>query len=385
MKNYLYILSLMLFSGALAGCSNETIALTNAMQDKQETQKEAQRKQAIMSDGKEQKDTLWLKENSHFQFEVKDGEFIYTLFLFAEDEMSKLVRKEQYYSGHYSVYLAEKDSAVAYKQNILQEMEELTFHFSSEQVYPLNIGNKTLIGILQPQDAKSSTPLLLAVKDGEVQIVQTADVLPSIYGYEMKAINQKYLQTAHIQTNNEWKFVTWEYDNDAMKLIKIDESDLAKSDQAELFDHDWYSLWSEKSENYFPYLNLELNGDVIEKAKQGIPLGSPYPIGTNISNIKKAAPNFMMEGIQEGVPFVMYPEFTYFYNEASGIVTAVSIPGERMKMTMDEIIRLFGEPDFEGYDGFSQNRKAIYVADKYTIEVKTNVNEEVNSIDLQKK
>ena len=382
MKNYLYILSIMLFSSTLAACSNDTIAISNTVQDKQMIQTEA-KIQAINTEGKEKKDTLLLKEKSHYQFEAKDGEFVYTVFLFAEDEMSKPAGKEQLYKGHYSVYLAEEDSTIAYKQDVLQHMGAFTFQFSAEQVYSLNLGNKTLIAILQSIEEGQSTPLLLTVNDGEVKIIQSEDVLPTIFGTEIKAINQKYLQTAHF--NNEgWKFATWDFDKEEMKLVKLDESignmRNSKDDNGDY----WYSLWSEKKENYFPFLNLELNSEVIEKAKQGIPLGTPYPIGTNISNIKTADPHYMEEGFFKGTPFVMYPEITYFYNQTSGIVTAVSIPGERVKTTRDEIIRLFGNPVREEAVESKVEKKLVYLADKYVIEVFVDIEGKVTSLNLRK-
>lgn len=383
MKNYLYILSIMLFSSALAACSNDTIAISNTVQDKQMIQTE-EKIQTINTEGKEKIDILMLKEKSRYQFEVKDGEFMYTVFLFAKDETSKPVGKDQLFKGHYSVYLAEKDATIAYKQSVLQHMEAFTFQSSAEQVYPLNIGNKTIIAILQSNEEGQSNPLLLAVNDGEVKIIQSKDVLPTIFGTEIKAINQKYLQTAHFVKNEGWKFVTWEYDRESMKLIKLDESTGNRRNNKDDNGDYWFKLWSEKKENYFPFLNLELNSEVIEKAKQGIPLGTPYPIGTNISNIKTADPHYMEEGYFKGTPFVMYPEITYYYNQTSGTVTAVSIPGERVKTTRDEIIRLFGIPVKEEGTENKNEKKLVYLADKYTIEVFVDINGKVSSLSLRK-
>lgn len=386
MKNYLYILSLMMLSGALTACSNETVALTNKgnlTQNKQNSQTKNE-KQAVITEGKEIKDTVWLKEKSLYQIEAREGSFDYSVFLFAEDEQNSSVGKEQFYKGHYSVYLAEKDATIAYKQNVLEGMGEFTFRSSSEQVYPLNIGNETFIAILQSEDGKNSYPYLLAIKDGEIKRIQTEETFPTLFGTEIKAINQKYLQTVHFKGNNEWKYITWEYDKEAMKLIKLDESDLQQDSETEIQGESWYNLWSEKREYYFPFSNLELSSDVIEKAKQGIPLGSPYPIGTNITNIKKSDPNFMKEGLHDGEPYVMYPEITYYYNQTTGIVTAVSIPGERMKTSLDEIKKLFGKPEQEQYLAGNSEKRAVYMADKYTIDFFANEDGTVKRMDLRK-
>lgn len=383
MKKYLYTLSIIMLSSTLAACSNDMIAISNTIQDKQVILTE-EKLQTINTDGKEEMDTFILKEKSHYQFEVKDGEFVYTVFLYAEDEMNKPTGKDKLYKGNYSIYLAEQDAMIAYKQDVLQHKEALTFQFSAEQVYPLNLGNQTIFVIIQSIDEAHSTPLLLTVSNGEVKLIQSEDALPTIFGSEIKAINQKYLQTAHFSNIEGWKFSTWQYDRDAMKLIKSDESIVNKEDSEEINGDDWYQLWSEKKENYFPFFNLELNSDVIEKAKQGIPLGTPYPIGTNISNIKTAEPHYLEEGVFKGIPFVMYPEITYFYNQLSGIVTAVSIPGERIKTTSDEIIRLFGNPFKEEETEKQGERKLVYFADKYSIEVFIDREGKVLRLNLQK-
>ncbi len=384
MKNYLYILLLIMLSSTLAACSTDTIAISNAIQEKQMIPTEEQI-QSIKTEGKDTKDTSLLKGKSHYQFEVKDGDFVYTVFLFAEDEINKPIGKDQLYEGHYSVYLAEKDAHIAYKQSVLQDMGTFTFQFSAEQVFPLNLGNQTIIAILQSIENGQSTPLLLTVNDGEVKIIQSNDVLPTILGNEIKEINQKYLQTAHFSKTEGFKFVTWRYDRESMSLIKLDESDVNRTSRVDGNDgDDWYHLWSEKKENYYPYLNLELNSDVIEKAKQGIPLGTPYPIGTNISNIKTAEPHYMEEGVYKGIPFVSYPEIIYFYDQTSGIVTAVSIPGERVKTTRDEIVRLFGNPVREEGTENTEEKKLVYLADKYTIEVFVDIEGKVTSLSLRK-
>ncbi|WP_057775927.1 DUF4309 domain-containing protein [Cytobacillus dafuensis] len=385
MRNYLYILALIMLSGILAACVSETNT-SNEIEKKQQKLSTTVNQPAVISEKKEKKDTVWLKEKSLYQFEAYDGSYEYTVFLYAEDEQSSfnenLGVKNQVYTGHYSIYLAEKDSTIAYKQEALDEEGTTPFIFnpSLNQVYPLNLGNKTFITILQPSENENSKLLLFAIKDGEIKKVHFSEDLTTIFGYEIKSIYQKYIQTAHLQGDQEWRFITWEFDEKAMTFKKKDESTL-KGENGEK----WYERWSEKSEIYYPFQNLELSSDVIEKAKQGLPIGSPYPIGTNIANIKKTEPIFIEEGIDAGTPYVMYPEITYYYEKTTGIVTAVSIPGERVKTSLKMIKSLFGEPEEEGYDQLNGEKRVIYNADKYAIKFLADANEEVRSIYLWKK
>ncbi|MBS4192152.1 hypothetical protein KHA94_18460 [Bacillus sp. FJAT-49705] len=386
MKNYLYILALIMLSGILAACMSETNASNDEIERKQQNLSTTVNHPAVISEKKEKKDTVWLKEKSLYQFEAYDGSYEYTVFLYAEDEQSSLNEnlgvKNQIYTGHYSIYLAEKDSAVAYKQEALDEAWTSSFVFNSSfnQVYPLNLGNKTFITILQPSENENSKLLLFAIKDGEIKQVQFSEDLTTIFGSEMKSIYQKYIQTAHLQGDQEWRFITWEFDEKAMTLKKKDESTLNGENGEK-----WYERWSKKSEIYYPFQNLKLSSDVIEKAKQGLPIGSPYPIGTNIANIKKNEPIYIEEGIADGTPYVMYPEITYYYEKTTGIVTAVSIPGERVKTSIKMIKSLFGEPDEEGYDPMNGEKRVIYNADKYAINFMPDADGNVRSIYLWKK
>lgn len=385
MKNYLYILSLIMLSGLLAACSNETTTSKNP----ENTQiKSSVAQSTAYSDTKETKDTAWLKEKALYQFEAMEGSDEYSVFLYAEDEHSVLKEeknsggKKQLFSGNYFIYLAEKDSTIAYKQMALGEGGTFTFNPSSNQAYSIKLGRNTIIVALESGEKGNYKPFFYSIKDGEMKEIYTDDRLDRIYGTEIKTINQKYLQTAELQENKAWKFETWEVDEETFAIDQRDESEL-EVNAKDLGDY-WYTQWSERKELYYPFHNIELSHDMVDKAKQGIPLGSPYPIGTNIANIKKSEPDFMEEGELNGTPYLMYPEITYNYEKATGTVTAVSIPGERVKTTMDEIKKLLGKPEQEGTKSDGEIH-AIYNADKYAVEVLAGVNGKVKMINLSKK
>ncbi|KAB2336060.1 hypothetical protein F7731_11115 [Cytobacillus depressus] len=385
MKNIFYIISLIILSGTLSACSNETIA---ANEEEKTNKRTSSSEIMAISETKEIKNTDLLKEKSLYQFEASEGTNEYIVFVYAEDEQSLLREeigqggKNPLYKGHYSIYLAEKDSAVAYKQGEVGSGGPFVFNQSSHQAYAINLGKNTIIAILESGEHGNSKPFLYSIKDGELREVYTEGKFAGIFGTEIKNINHKYLQTAHLQENNIWKFITWEFDEETLVLKLKDETELnAEEDNKGEY---WYNRWQENSEFYFPFLNLELSSDVVEKAKQGIPLGSPYPIGTNIANIKKSEPNYMEDAFLEEPPYLMYPDITYYYDKITGTVTAVSIPGERVKTTLDKIKELFGKPDQEERDGHGE-MKAIYNADKYVVEILSKETGEVEDIYLRKK
>src|SRR5690606_36506239 len=130
-------------------------------------------------------------------------------------------------------------------------------------------------------------PYFMAVDNGEIKMVQKEKALNSIYGTEIKTINQKFLQTVDFDQEKGWSFNTWLYDDKKMTILLQDQSQINLENKQARFNKGeyWYRLWSKKKEHYYPFLILKLNEDVLEKAEQGIPIGSPYPIGTNISEI----------------------------------------------------------------------------------------------------
>ncbi|MBP2241893.1 hypothetical protein J2Z40_002466 [Cytobacillus eiseniae] len=380
MKKFIYIASLCMLTG-LTACANEIETTTIKIENqniKIDKQSQTENYLTIRTDGKEKIDLTWLKEKALYQFAAIADEQEYVIFLFAPDEQNRLSNEnstdgnkgDQLYTGHYTMFLAEKDAPFAYKQEVMEGLGELTFNASSTQVYPINIGGETVLTMIN----SSSKPYFYGIDSGEIKNIPMNEQILPIIGKEIKAINQKFIQSVHLYGEKEWMFTTWKFDKESMTFIKHDET-VVKGNEGE----NWFNLWNEKKEYFFPFQNLELSSDVIDKAKQGIPLGSPYPIGTNIANIKKSDSKFL----EEGTTYVMYPDITYYFDDATGIVNAVSIPGERMKTNLENIKKLFGEPaeEVNGKDG----KRVIYQADKYRVELMINPDESVESIYLRKK
>ncbi|PWW25554.1 hypothetical protein DFO73_113154 [Cytobacillus oceanisediminis] len=389
MKKFIYIISMVMLSSIIAGCSSETNASLNTeditfeKEDKIEAEDEFS---AVQTEGKEKKDSVWLKNKSLYQFEAADGKLKYTVYLFAEDQGNTILEEDSqkgkkgdsYYTGHYSVYLAEKDSKVAYKQDVLSEASEMVFNSSQEQVYTLKMRNKTIISVFQPKGQDEAKGHLLAVKDGEViEISSEKDVITSSLA-KIKRVNQKFIQTVQ-NRQDKWVVSTWLFNEETLSLTLHDREELGSENNAS-----WMNKWIEDEAFYYPFKNLELSSDVIEKAKQGIPLGSPYPIGTNISEIKKSEPDFIKEGFEDESPYVMYPDITYYYESETRNVTAISIPGQRMRTTIDEIKTLFGNPAEVKDDPNTGGTLSVYTADKYAIEVFSDQAGQVSKIHLTK-
>ncbi|MDQ0271532.1 hypothetical protein [Cytobacillus purgationiresistens] len=388
MKSYLYIL---MFSVVLAGCLKENNATLNS--EYQVLEPKGKQSQEDKIDKIEVKDIAILQDEALYQFEITDNEKDYKVFLYAENEEQSTQVNETSsnkedtvtFTGNYSFYIGELDGEKAYKQKVLADVP-YTFELNRDGVYTLNTSKKTLIVLPQEMDEEHSRLNLLAVEEGKLHEVKSEDgELINLTGSKIKALNQRFIQTAqHLTSENSWAFSTWVMDGESMSVSLHDQSMVKEDEIGEdgLLTNGWIDIWNEEEEQFFPYHNFEITTEVIERAKLGIPMGSPYPIGTNISEIKKSNPNFIKEGTVNGSQFLMYPETTYYFEAETGSVTAVAIPGERMKTTLNEVITIFGEPEYQK----DKNGKltAIYHADKYTIELDTEENGELNRAFLRR-
>ncbi len=391
MKNLINMIMIAMLSSVIAGCSNEINASLNTEEIKFEKEDKVEAEQntsAVQEVGKEKKDTVWLEGKSLFQVDATDGKMKYTVYLYAEDERRTILEEDSakgkkgdsYFTGHYSVYLAEKGSKEAYRQEDLNNSAELSFNPSKEQVYTQKMRNKTIISIFQSKGENAVKGQLLAIKDGEVLKINTEKEVVTSSKAKIKNINQKYLQTAQ-NKNDRWVISTWLFNEETLSMSLHDRIELNKEDHSDI---DWMNLWLKEEAIYYPFKNLALSVDAIEKAKQGIPLGSPYPIGTNISEIKKSDPNYIKEGFENGSPFVMYPEISYYFERETGNVTAISIPGQRVRTFIDEITAMFGTPLEVREEVLSGKTISTYLADKYSIEFISDLEGNVSEIVLMK-
>jgi hypothetical protein len=390
MKNFINMILVAMLSSVIAGCSSEINASLNTEEIKleKEDKVESEETASVLEDGKEKKETVWLEGKSLFQVEAADGKKKYTIYLYSEDERRTILEEDSakgkegdsYFTGHYSVYLAENGSKEAYKQDVLDDSSEMSFNLSKEQVYTQKMRNKTIISIFQSKGENLVKGQLLAIKDGEVVGISTEKDMATTSKAKIKTINQKYIQTAQNKKDG-WVISTWLFNEETYSMSLQDRIELSSEDHSAI---DWMNLWLKKEALYYPFKNLALSGDAIEKAKQGIPLGSPFPIGTNISEIKKSDPNFVEEGFEDGSPFVMYPEITYYFERETGNVTAISIPGQRVRTTMNEITAMFGTPAAVREEKLSGETISTYLADKYSIDMISDLEGNVSEIVLRK-
>jgi hypothetical protein len=384
---------LMLLSMLTAACSNQIhTSLAEEISNKTVKQEDDSAVLTIQTEGKEKKDTSWLKEKSLYSFEAADGGLAYEIYIYAENETTLKLeqsgvlgdKQDTVHEGNYSVYMAKKGAKSAFKQDILSSLP-LVFNEKVKGAYPLKLGDKTLLAIVQPEGESRFSAELYSIHDGELKIVQSGEEIQSILGPEIKAIKQEYIQTVQSIGDNEgWVFSTWAFDKQKLEINQVSETvydDSAMKDGLSEGEK-WFEIWSAAEENYHPFYNIQLEKGIVDKAAQGILTGSQYPIGTNINDVKKASPPSIEAGKKGKYAYLKYPEVTYFYDEATQEVAVVSIPGIRLQSTLADIKKMFGEPFRESRRGTEV--LAIYAAGKYNIDVYADQSGKIKSVQLRK-
>ncbi|MGD6893852.1 DUF4309 domain-containing protein [Bacillus infantis] len=392
MNKYIYAM-LMVLSMLTAACSNQIhTSLAEEISHKTEKQKDDSAILTIQTEGKDKKDTSWLKEKSLYRIEAADEGLAYEVYIYAENETTVKLeqagvlgdKQDTVHEGNYSVYMAKKGAKSAFKQDILSSLP-LVFNEEVKGAYPLKLGDKTLLAIVQPEGDSRFSAELYSIQNGELKIVQSGEGIRSILGPEIKAIKQEYIQTVNsIDDNEGWVFSTWAFDKEKLEIKQVSETVYDDSDMKDGLGEGekWFEIWSAAEENYHPFYNIQLEKGIIDKASQGILTGSQYPIGTNINDVKKASPPSIESGKKGKYAYLKYPEVTYFYDEATQEVAVVSIPGIRLQSTLADIKKMFGEPFRESRRGTEV--LAIYAAGKYNIDVYADQSGKIKSVQLRK-
>lgn len=358
MKKYLYILML---TTLMSGCMNESKVNKQEMEPSSTVAHEA--------DEVEKQQVAVLKENAIYETTMVDGDKSYEVYISSNQDDS----------NQYSFFVAEENGKLAYSQELAYEK------FNKNNIYSLNTNKQTLIILSLEKSEEVSSLRVISMDQGILREVPIeGGELLNLTDRKLKSLSQNILQSAYPVNQNESIFRSWELQKDPLVLSLYDEATVTEDSGAyqSLLDQSWMDIWSETEEVFYPYENIELTKEVIERAKMGIPMGGPYPIGTNIEDIKKSNPYYIQEGILHGQQYLMYPETIYYYNREDGAVSTVAIPGERLQSSLADLKKLLGDPvNQEEEDGLIYSE---FLADKYVLKTYTNESGEIKQISLSK-
>ncbi|UII56495.1 hypothetical protein LS684_03140 [Cytobacillus spongiae] len=358
MKNYIYIIALLSMMAFVSACSHETEGARN----------EQTMDDVVTSDQnelKETKDTAWLKEKSIYQYKGRQGSTEFEVYVYAQNATTSVLKKstvsgdkgDTIIEGKLAVYLAEKGASLAYKQTIQDINKKMVINISKDNPRVLTIGESHVLTILETEERYKSKSILLTYHKGEIKRIgeKSKDVI--VTGHTIKKISTNLIQTANIEQG--LIFQTWRIDPKTLEIQLVDETSYA---DAEL-GRQLYNEWEDTQSLYHPFLNLSLNEQILQMARQGLLMGTQYPIGANVEEIKRKNVGYLVD---EG-EYLQHPEVTYYLSPDSSKVTGVMIPGERLKTTVHEVKRLLGQPSTSLIEQQGNEMSMVYPAEEYQL------------------
>ncbi|MFT8319689.1 MAG: DUF4309 domain-containing protein [Bacillus sp. (in: firmicutes)] len=370
MKPYIYICLVVL---------GLTVMIINTI-NKNEKQKDLEINK-VSKQTEEKRDVNWVRENALYEWDLKEGNKEYAAYLVADQEKKYTLKEantlgneeDPILEGKFSFYLAnEKDNVFAYKQTV--EMEDyFVFNLMNKNNDTFYVNKHTIAAILQ-QTAPDETRLYMyTIKNGKLMYIKESGL--SIYKNRIKNIEQNYLQTVTERDKKVFEITTW--------ILNAKEMNLEMLDNTIVQDNRAIENWVEK-EAYYPFKNLSIGSSVMSKAKEGMLIGSQYPIGTTSNEIKKSNENYIQKEVDKDTIALIFPEVTYHYDKNNELVTAIEIPGTRLKETMDNVREALGEPDLI-VNKKDKGAIATYHAGKYELKMDINHAELIETVELRKK
>lgn len=327
------------------------------------------------------KDLEWVQENSYFTINMKVNDRDYEIFLvgegerkyqlFEENELGK--KDDTIIKGDFSFYLwNEEDGQVAYKQEV-NLPNPMTFNLSKKNTSTFMMNQQNIVTIFQEKSANEFFAYFYTIN--KEKVVELSDSRMKLFSRNIKSIQQNYLQTITEEDDSNVNFETWMLEKEDRKLKKIDTTSIKNKANIK--------KWLEEDEYYYPFKNVTITSNMLTLAKQGMLIGTQYPIGTNIKAITKINDNYVVKEDKQNNVRVIFPEVTYYYDKQTDVVTSVAIPGVRLKDSIQSIQDVLGKPD-----SFVSNDNGYlvkYSAHNYELFLQLDELQMIKSIKLKKK
>lgn len=324
-----------------------------------------------------------LQENALYNLDLIEDNDDVEVYLLAETEDKYYLEEESYLGkkgdpiieGNFTFYLATATNEQrAFKQQV-KLPDRMVFNLTKKNISTYTLKERPISAIIQKYSKDKTVAYLFTVKDN--QLVSLTESGLDVYERKIKNIQQNYLQTMNKIAENEFEVSTWKLDNNQKKLVDLDRTTVSNQEIV--------NTWLDEEDYYYPFKNLDVSSSILSTAKQGMLIGSQYPIGTNIKEIEKVNKKYVSTEQKNGISQIIYPEVTYYYDNKTEQVTSISIPGIRFKENLQTIQKELGEPKELVADKENNGFIATYTAGNYSLIIKLNSTQDMEEMLLQKK
>ncbi|PAD82806.1 DUF4309 domain-containing protein [Niallia circulans] len=326
------------------------------------------------------KDLQWTKDNAYFEIDINVKEKKYELYIIGEGERkyqqvedTDLGEKDDtIVTGDFAFYLWTKEYG---KKAVKQDLElpnPMTFNLSQKNIGTFLVNQQNIAAVYQGKEANEVMAYFYTIHDGK--LVTLTDYGMRIYSKNIKNIQQNYIQTLREKDTDQMEFDTWMLEQKSGKLVKVDGTSIKNKEII--------NKWLDDTEFYYPYKNLSVTSSLKNLAEQGMLIGAQYPIGTNIKEIKKINSNYTIKDYNQKYSQLDFPEITYYYDKKTDLVTSISIPGIRLKESVQSIQDTIGKPD--DFVTKEAGSIATYTAGNYKLIIQLDLSQRIKSISLVK-
>ncbi len=180
-------------------------------------------------------------------------------------------------------------------------------------------------------------------------------------------------------------FYTWINDKSGVNIIDVTHYNDDKMAHGNKIGQYYYELWKEKNSFFLSYNDLLLEKDFLQKAENGYMYNSNISIGTTKDDlITILGPPTISDWYHGGTHYV-YNDISFILDDSKKVVS-ISMPGNRIKTTLEEVPIILGAPTsvdhFEKYNAVFYS----YELEQYTLSFEAvSENDKVVNIWLNKK
>lgn len=327
------------------------------------------------------RDIDWVEQNAYFTINMKVNDRDYEIYLVGEGEKKSQLAEDNTLGkkddtivrGDFSFYLwNEEYGQLAYRQDV-QLPNPMTFNLSAKNSSTYMVNQQNIAAILQENSKNNLVAYFYSINKNK--LISVSDGGLNLSSRNIKSIQQNYLQTMSKQDEENVHFDTWMLEKNKLKLEKVDETLIS--------DKEVIAKWLEEGEYYYPFKNVKIDSNIITLAEQGLLIGTQYPIGTSIKEIIKINPDYVVKDADIQEARLIFPEVTYYYDTGTEMVTSVSIPGVRLKESIQSFKNALGEPN--SLVNIDNEYMATYDANNYQLLIHLDESQMIQSIQLKRK
>lgn len=359
-------------------------------QDGKEVSSKKEEKQKI-HEGKEQRSVDELEEHQILKWDLADDMSVYVVkengTIEVVEETTALSKEgEKYFEGEAALFIAYHDEGAGYLQ---EEIPNARIRIEASGLEPFTIGEDLLIGWTTNESSTAQTLYLWTLQNEELHRVEAeGQELIGISHQTMKVIDDQYWQIYNYNNTDldggtiGWYFKTYKWDQNDHTFSKIAE-EIIEND-LEGYNQEFIEEWHENKDAYVNFGQYTITEEAIQAMKNGSLLFDDIKIGQNIQEVEDTYGEPADRFYDRGAPAIAYHNgFMIAYDEIEEDVLVISVAGNALSNSLQELRTLLGEPKYDEYFEYDDAFVAEYILESYSVIVRYDEDDRIYEVELR--